>query len=37
MDVSKLHNVGWRHTINLKEGIALAYNDFLVNHSSLRL
>lgn len=37
MDVSKLHNVGWRHTIDLKEGIALAYNDFLLNHSSLRL
>ncbi|MDI9880071.1 GDP-L-fucose synthase [Flectobacillus longus] len=37
MDVSKLHNAGWRHTIDLKEGIALAYNDFLVNHSSLRL
>lgn len=37
MDVSKLHDVGWRHTINLKEGIALAYADFLENHDSLRL
>lgn len=37
MDVSKLHNVGWRHTIDLKEGIALAYADFLENHDSLRL
>lgn len=37
MDVSKLHNVGWRHTINLKEGISLTYADFLENHSSLRL
>lgn len=37
MDVSKLHNVGWRHTIDLKEGIALAYADFLENHNSLRL
>ena len=25
MDVSKLHNKGWKHKINLKEGIALAY------------
>ena len=29
MDVSKLHNKGWKHKINLKEGIALAYQDFL--------
>ena len=29
MDVSKLHNLGWKHKIELKEGIALAYQDFL--------
>ena len=29
MDVSKLHSYGWRHTVELKEGIALAYQDFL--------
>jgi GDP-L-fucose synthase len=29
MDVSKLHNIGWKHTIELKEGIQLAYQDFL--------
>ena len=29
MDVSKLHSKGWKHKINLKEGIALAYQDFL--------
>ncbi len=29
MDVSKLHSKGWKHTINLEEGIKLAYNDFL--------
>ena len=29
MDVSKLHAMGWKHTIDLKEGIRLAYNDFL--------
>lgn len=29
MDVSKLHKLGWKHTVNLEEGIQLAYNDFL--------
>jgi GDP-L-fucose synthase len=29
MDVSKLHNQGWKHTVNLEEGIKLAYADFL--------
>ncbi|GAB3938556.1 GDP-L-fucose synthase [Mucilaginibacter myungsuensis] len=29
MDVSKLHSQGWKHKIELEEGIALAYQDFL--------
>jgi GDP-L-fucose synthase len=29
MDVTKLHNLGWKHTISLQQGIALAYQDFL--------
>lgn len=29
MDVSKLHNLGWRHQIELKEGLRLAYQDYL--------
>lgn len=29
MDVSKLHSKGWKHTIELPEGISLAYQDFL--------
>ena len=29
MDVSKLHALGWKHQINLREGIQLAYADFL--------
>ncbi|MDF2518549.1 MAG: GDP-fucose synthetase [Sphingobacterium sp.] len=29
MDVSKLHALGWKHKINLREGIKLAYEDFL--------
>jgi GDP-L-fucose synthase len=31
MDVSKLHALGWMHKVELKEGIALAYQDFLKN------
>ncbi len=30
MDVSKLHSLGWKHTIELEEGIKLAYEDFLL-------
>jgi GDP-L-fucose synthase len=29
MDVTKLHSLGWQHRIELKEGLALAYQDFL--------
>jgi GDP-L-fucose synthase len=32
MDVSKLHSLGWKHKIELEQGIALAYQDFLENH-----
>ncbi|MFW0714847.1 GDP-L-fucose synthase [Pedobacter sp. N23S346] len=28
MDVTKLHNLGWKHQVELREGIALAYQDF---------
>ncbi|MCX2432375.1 GDP-L-fucose synthase family protein [Pedobacter sp. GR22-10] len=28
MDVSKLHHLGWRHKVDLSEGIVLAYKDF---------
>ncbi|GAB3531477.1 GDP-L-fucose synthase [Pontibacter brevis] len=28
MDVSKLHSLGWRHTTELKKGIAMAYTDY---------
>ena len=33
MDVSKLHGLGWKHKIELNEGIRLAYQDFLTNPS----
>lgn len=29
MDVSKLHKLGWKHQIELKDGLKLAYQDFL--------
>lgn len=37
MDVSRLHAQGWKHTIDLEQGIALAYQDFLEHHDTLRL
>jgi GDP-L-fucose synthase len=32
MDVSKLHALGWKHQIELEEGLKLAYQDFLNQH-----
>jgi GDP-L-fucose synthase len=32
MDVTKLHNLGWKHQVQLEDGIELAYADFLKNH-----
>lgn len=29
MDVSKLHARGWKHRVNLKEGLSLTYQDYL--------
>jgi GDP-L-fucose synthase len=29
MDVSKLHNLGWKHKTELEEGIRITYQDFL--------
>ncbi|ABZ94485.1 Nucleoside-diphosphate-sugar epimerase [Leptospira biflexa serovar Patoc strain 'Patoc 1 (Ames)'] len=31
LDVSKLHRMGWKHEVELREGIRLAYDDFLQN------
>lgn len=31
MDVSKLHELGWKHEVELMDGIQLAYQDFLQN------
>jgi len=32
MDVSKLHGLGWKHKIDLEEGIARVYADYKVQH-----
>ena len=29
LDVSKLHSLGWRHKISLKEGLRLVYKDYV--------
>lgn len=31
MDISRLHNLGWHHTTNIREGVQKAYNWFLDN------
>ncbi len=36
LDVSRLHALGWRHRISLREGIASTYEWFLENQRSLR-
>ena len=36
LDVSHLHALGWRHRIELREGIEATYAWFLGNHDHLR-
>ncbi len=36
LDVSRLHALGWRHKIELREGIASSYEWFLANHETAR-
>ena len=33
MDVSKLNALGWKHSIELKDGIAMVYNEYKALHS----
>ncbi|OHX64929.1 GDP-L-fucose synthase [Flammeovirga pacifica] len=35
MDVSKLHNAGWHHKVDLKKGIEMTYEDFKLHHEQL--
>ena len=37
LDVSRLHQLGWRHRIELTEGIRSTYDWFLVNEGALRV
>ena len=37
LDVSKLHAMGWRHRIELREGLASTYSWFCQNLSTLRV
>jgi GDP-L-fucose synthase len=32
MDVTKLHNLGWKYSTELENGIQMAYQDFLHKH-----
>ena len=32
MDVSKLHALGWQHSISLEQGIESVYKEYKINH-----
>jgi GDP-L-fucose synthase len=34
LDVKKINNIGWKHTIKLEDGLTLAYNDFVNNYTN---
>jgi GDP-L-fucose synthase len=36
LDMSLLHGLGWRHRIDLREGVASTYEWFLEHHATLR-
>lgn len=36
MDVSKMHELGWKHEVNLKDGIQKTYNWFLENTKNFK-
>ncbi len=36
LDVSRLHALGWRHSVPLREGIAATYRWFLANRDTVR-
>jgi GDP-L-fucose synthase len=35
MDVSKLHSLGWRHKIDLKQGLKMVYSEFALRNQSI--
>ncbi|WP_413458830.1 GDP-L-fucose synthase [Herbaspirillum huttiense] len=36
MDSERIHSLGWRHKVELEDGLQIAYEDFLKNNSSER-
>ncbi len=36
MDISKMHELGWKHKVNLREGIEKTYNWFLENINEIK-
>ena len=36
MDISKMHQLGWKHTVELKQGIQLTYQWFLENIDQIK-
>jgi nucleoside-diphosphate-sugar epimerase len=32
MDVSRMHALGWSATTSLRDGLRIAYDDFLARH-----
>ncbi|MBK9329520.1 MAG: GDP-L-fucose synthase [Sphingobacteriales bacterium] len=34
-DVSKIHALGWKHTINLRDGISTVYKEFSTNYDAI--
>ena len=36
LDVSKLHNLGWKHTTSLKNGVEKTYRWYVANEKSIR-
>lgn len=36
MDISKMHQLGWKHKIDLSEGIKMTYDWFLANQSEIK-
>ena len=36
LDVTRLNNLGWKHSVELREGIELAYKDFVANLSLVK-
>lgn len=36
MDISKMHELGWKHQVELEEGIARTYQWFLQNQDNFK-